>query len=484
MNYKSLFFLAALSGMTMVAFGQNEDDALRYSNYVPSGTAKFVSMGGAMGAIGADFSADLVNPAGVGVFRKDQMSISTSWHSSKVNARYYGTSSNVSTKTCAVDNFGFASAFEVGSQGCKFLNFGFTYSRLANFDRDVKVVGDNGSHSMLDYEVDCFNDYIDNGNLFYKADLFFLNPEGDRYINDYESSGNYGANQAKRIKSKGHMNEYAFTLGTNFNDALYIGGSVNITHVDYSQNTTYAEIPFDDSVISLDRFSTYDEFTTSGNAVNVKFGVIYWLTENVRLGVALHSPVIFSMYDDYYDEVESRVWYNEDGEDYISKKNQHVSGSCDWKLNIPAKFIGSAAVVFNGVGMIDIDCEVMNYSSLSLDNQSSSSNDYDAANDAISDMYRTTVNLRAGGELSFGPLALRCGLGYYGSPYKDKFENSDANTLVYSAGLGLRNEFIYLDLGYSRSTKNETYYLYGYDDSASSLKNKNGNFTATLGLKF
>lgn len=484
MKLKSLFLLATLSGVAMVAFGQNADDALRYSNYVPSGTAKFVSMGGALGAIGADFSADLVNPAGIGVFRKDQMSISTSWHSSNVNARYYGTSSNTSTKSFAVDNFGIASAFEIGSQGCKFLNFGFAYSKLASFDRDVKIVGDNGDHSMLDYEVDCFNDYIDRKNLFYKADLFFLNPEGDRYINDYEESGRYGANQTKRIKSDGYMNEYAFTLGANFNDALYIGGSVNITHVDYSQNTTYTEVPFDDSVISLDRFSTYDEFKTSGNAVNVKFGAIYWLTENVRLGAAIHSPIFFSMYDDYYDEVESHIWYNEDGDDYIQKNIQNVEGDYDWELNIPAKFIGSAAFVFGGVGMIDVDCEVLNYSSLSLDDRSGSGDDFDDVNDAISDMYRTAVNLRAGGELLLGPMALRCGFGYYSSPYKSKYENSDANTLVYSFGVGLHSGIAYFDLGYSNSTKNETYYLYGYDDSASSLKNKNGNLTVTFGLKF
>ncbi len=484
MKFKSLFFSVALSGVTMVAFGQNEDDALRYSNYVPYGTAKFVSMGGALGAIGADFSANLVNPAGVGVFRKDQMSLTTSWYSSNVNARYYGTSSNASAKTCALGNFGITSVFETGSSGCKFFNFGFTFNKLANFDKDVKIEGVNANHSMLDYEVDCFNDYLDEGNLFYRANLFYLNPQGDRYINDYEGSGNYGANQTKRIKSSGQMNEYAFTLGANFNDALYIGGSVNITHVDYSQNTTYTEKPLDDSVISLDRFFTFDKFRTLGNAVNVKLGAIYWLTENVRLGVALHSPVIFSMYDDYYDEVESHVWYNENGVDFKDDKIVGIEGSSDWKLNIPAKFIGSAAFVFNGVGMLDVDCEVLNYSSLSLDNQSTSGGDYSDVNDAICDMYRTAVNLRVGGELSFGPLAVRCGLGYYSSPYITDYENSNANTMVYSAGLGLRNNIMYLDLGFSQSTKNETYYLYGYDDSASSLKNKKGNFSATFGLKF
>lgn len=484
MKFKSLFFSVALSGVAMVAFGQNEDDALRYSNYVPSGTTKFVSMGGAMGAIGADFSANLVNPASVGVFRKGQLSLTTSWYSSKVKSTYYGTSSNASSRACSLGNFGVVSACETGTTGCRFFNFGFTFSRLANFDRDVKIVGDNANHSMLDYEVDCFNKYLDSDNFFYGADLFVWNDSCKRYLNDYESSGMLGSHQSKRIKSNGSLSEYAFTLGANFNDVFYLGGSVNITHVEYSQNSKYYEKPFDESVISLEDFNTYDEFRTIGNAVNVKIGAIYWLNECVRLGMALHSPVIFSMYDDYYDEVSSNIWYNDEDGDYCEPKSVHVDGSSDWELNIPTKFIGSAAFVFNGIGMIDVDCEVLNYSSLSLDNRRTSSNDYGDVNDAISDMYRTAVNLRVGGELSFGPLAVRCGLGYYSSPYTSDYENSDANTMVYSAGLGLRNEFMYLDLGYSLSTKNETYYLYGYDDSASSLKNKKGNLSATIGLKF
>lgn len=480
---RSLYLLLALFGTTAVAFGQNEDDAFRYTHFVPSGTAKFVSMGGSMGAIGADFSASLVNPAGIAVFRNDQMSLSPSWNSSNVEAKYYGTSKNASTKACVLGNFGIASAFETGASGCRFFNFGFTYNRLADFNREVRIVGDN-DYSMLDYEVDCFNNNVENDNLFYKADLFFLNPDGNRYIHDYESADVFGTSQSKRIKSSGRMNEYAFALGANFNDKLYIGGSLNITHIDYSQSTSYSEVPFDDSVISLDRFSTYDEFHTVGNAVNVKLGAIYWLNESLRLGVALHSPLFFSMCDDYYDEVESYVWYNEDGEEYLNRSCPYVKGSSDWKLDIPAKFIGSAAYVFKSAGMINVDCEVVRYSSLSLDNQDSGDYSFDEVNDAISDMCRTAVNLRVGGEAAFGLLAVRAGFGYYGSPYNSSHVNSDANTLVYSAGLGLRCEFLTFDLGYSSSVRNETYYLYGYDDSKSSLKNKKGNFTMTLGFRF
>ena len=65
---------------------QNEDDAIRYSNIVPMGTAKFISMGGAMGAIGGDMSAISINPAGLGVYRNNQFSFTPMWNTEKAEA--------------------------------------------------------------------------------------------------------------------------------------------------------------------------------------------------------------------------------------------------------------------------------------------------------------------------------------------------------------------------------------------------------------
>ena len=48
-------------------FAQNEMDALRYSQIIPGGTARFASMGGAFGALGGDFSSLGINPAGAGI---------------------------------------------------------------------------------------------------------------------------------------------------------------------------------------------------------------------------------------------------------------------------------------------------------------------------------------------------------------------------------------------------------------------------------
>ena len=47
---------------------QNEIDALRFSSYSSTGTARALAMGGAFSAVGADFSSAWLNPAGLALY--------------------------------------------------------------------------------------------------------------------------------------------------------------------------------------------------------------------------------------------------------------------------------------------------------------------------------------------------------------------------------------------------------------------------------
>ena len=74
MKRLALILAAAFLTFTGV-LAQNVDDALRYSQVFYNGTARFMSMGGAFTALGADLSAIRLNPAGTGVFRSSEASL-------------------------------------------------------------------------------------------------------------------------------------------------------------------------------------------------------------------------------------------------------------------------------------------------------------------------------------------------------------------------------------------------------------------------
>src|SRR5665647_1922869 len=74
------------------AMAQNVDDALRYSQIFYTGTARFMSMGGAFTALGGDMSTLSQNPAGIGVFRSSEISLSPQLFHSKTSANFNGLS--------------------------------------------------------------------------------------------------------------------------------------------------------------------------------------------------------------------------------------------------------------------------------------------------------------------------------------------------------------------------------------------------------
>lgn len=55
------------------AFAQSAIDAYRFSQPDLRGTARFMGMGGAFGALGGDLSTLSQNPAGIGVYRSNEL---------------------------------------------------------------------------------------------------------------------------------------------------------------------------------------------------------------------------------------------------------------------------------------------------------------------------------------------------------------------------------------------------------------------------
>ena len=67
--------ILALTAAGIVS-AQTDLDALRYSQSSLAGTARYISMGGAFGALGADMSSISTNPAGLGIYRRSEFSFS------------------------------------------------------------------------------------------------------------------------------------------------------------------------------------------------------------------------------------------------------------------------------------------------------------------------------------------------------------------------------------------------------------------------
>ena len=73
---KKIFAIAAMMVATMPLAAQETYENAKIAMEDLNGTARYVGMGGAMEALGADISTISTNPAGIGLFRKSNINVS------------------------------------------------------------------------------------------------------------------------------------------------------------------------------------------------------------------------------------------------------------------------------------------------------------------------------------------------------------------------------------------------------------------------
>ena len=129
-----------LSLMTVAMLGtavsaQETYDNAQLATKDLNGTARYVGMGGAMEALGADISTMGTNPAGIGMFRRSVINGSFGF-SSQSDAEEF----NGADKTkMSFDQAGFVYSMRSGRSS--FVNFGFTYNKSRNFNQILTAAG-------------------------------------------------------------------------------------------------------------------------------------------------------------------------------------------------------------------------------------------------------------------------------------------------------------------------------------------------------
>ena len=138
-----------LCAAPFLANGQAAFDALQMSQNDLRGTSRFQSMAGAFGALGGDISVLNQNPAGIGVYRSSDASVTLDldFQSSKVDGM---SSANTQTKF-NLNNVGYVGAIKLNSETMPNLNIGFSFNRSKSFHRRYTGGMNNIKSSVSDY---------------------------------------------------------------------------------------------------------------------------------------------------------------------------------------------------------------------------------------------------------------------------------------------------------------------------------------------
>ena len=125
---KRLFVVMIATMGTMAMMAQETYENAKIATEDLNGTARYVGMGGAMEALGADISTIGTNPAGIGMFRKGMASVSFGVNSQQDAPSMYGASK---TKM-SFDQAGFV--YSMRTDVDSWLNFGLNFHKGTNFN--------------------------------------------------------------------------------------------------------------------------------------------------------------------------------------------------------------------------------------------------------------------------------------------------------------------------------------------------------------
>lgn len=440
-----------------IGFSQSETDALRYSQLMYGGTARFAAMGGSFGALGGDFSSLSINPAGIAVYRGSEITITPALNFSRIETTYFNTPEEDTKYDFNLGNFGAVITFPTSGSddngGWQFVNIGFGINRHNNFNERWIARGFNDQNSFF---TSIFNVDFDMPNTLQQQLL---------------------------TTSSGSIREFVLSLGANYDDRLYLGATLGLPSVKYEQSLRYFENDLEGLNENFNSTTYNDWFKTSGSGYTFKLGAIYRISDYLRLGGAFHTPTFFKFEDKYEDSLQSDI--NTDNNNY----NFSRKGLFRYKLDTPIKALGSVGFVFGNMGLINVEYEYIDYSTArlrerSLSNHQDFPDDITKANEVIRNSFGQQHSIRVGGELRLNPLLLRAGYVYNSSPYKSGV-NDGQRTLI-STGFGIRESNYSIDFAYTYAFFSDDYSMYQVE-GMNPLVHRDftaSTFRATLGWRF
>jgi hypothetical protein len=460
-----------------ITTAQNEIDALRYSQVMFGSTARSLSMGGAFGALGADFSTLSTNPAGIGIYRKSEFTVSMGFNNRKTESEFINTTESDSKFNVDLPNLGLVFAFPRKNSKNDWRQFGFAlgYNRTANFNSESYYNAKNNDNSILDSfvdeialtggasEDDLFQYYPFDIDLAYQT--YLINPLASD-SNQYSTViPNAGAYQSGKKTTSGGMGEFSIGFGGSYKDKVYFGVTIGFPTLRYEEDLTLEEVDVDNEIISGDSISGYFDFKsmrydqhlkTTGNGFNGKFGIIVKPVDWLRVGAAIHTPTYFYMSDNY-----SSSMYSSFGGGF-SYSAYSPEGVFSYNLSTPFRAIGSLAFIIAKQGLISFDYEITDYGAAKLDangiDDSGTPISFNTENRTINTIYTGfAANYRGGIEWTYEKLSFRAGAAYYSSPFKTEYTTSNTNQHVisYTGGIGYREKRFFADIGYGYAKRNE-----------------------------
>jgi hypothetical protein len=490
MKFKYLLTVIVLATISKSSFAQYANDAVRFSTFQTGSTSRIKAIGNAGTAVGGDLSSISGNPAGLGFFTRSEASITPEFDGSNIKSNYLGQANTTSSSNVNFNNAAIVFYSKIKTppgqdktKGWLSLNFGMGYNRTNNFYEHINYSGKNTNSSINDYYASLANSGGANEGTLpgwaYGQNL--IDQYGTTANPTYRSNSYPGVNQANSIDRTGGESSFDLSLGANYSNRLYLGLGIGLTNLRYNSTNNFNETGVAsilENGVAVDRNfnSTYSQLqNTKGQGFNARFGVIYKLLENVRIGAAIVTPTYISIDDSYAEALTTGL---SNGHNYA---NGPASYPLSYNMRTPFKASGGLSIFLNQIGFITGDVEYIDYSTTHIESNDNYDGTFD--NTYIKNNYRSAINAHAGAEIKLtSAFALRGGYGIQGAALKA----NGSSTKTASAGLGYRFGDYYVDATYMHIAGSQTVTPYdiGALTPSANLAATNNNVFLTIGYRY
>ena len=510
---KKIFLSACLLSLFMAhAHAQETYENTKLIDNDLNGTARYVGMGGAMEALGADISVINSNPAGIGLFRRSSGSVSFGLVSQDGASSFkYGNKTNAS-----FDQAGFVYSLRDGRR--TFINFGFNYHKSKNFDYILNAASalNGASQHKLSYMKALANENnLDKTSSGWRGKFAYTSQLDNLYYNTLmmTSSDGFFYNDASGYEfgraETGYIGEYDFNTSVNVNDRVYLGITIGIHDVHYTGHSLYNEALVNLNNQTAGDITVNDERRITGTGYNASFGIIFRLVDAspFRIGLSVSTPTWYDLKTSNYTYLINNTKADGGGKLQGDYPNYTTGESYEFKLFTPWKFGVSLGHTVGNYLALGASYEYADYSRLDTrvndgydvdywgDVYEHSSSD-EPMNRHTRETLKAVSTLKIGAEAKVMPnLAVRAGYNYvspmfkkegykdgnidsYGSNYSSAtdYTNWEA-TNRYTVGIGYTLGKMSFDLAYQYAQTNGKFHPFAdsYLDYTYPGQDSNGN---------
>ena len=483
-----------------------------------NGSARYVGMGGAMGALGGDISLMSSNPAAIGLYRRGDASVTGSLVSQPDSKKWI----DEKPSYASFDQAGFVYSMPFDGNSLRYFNLGFNYHKHHDFNQlmnnanvDLKGIGTPSQTWQL----------ADLCNYWGGADMAtpLANLAYDAYAVGFDDDTYtaYNASSLTYAKDRwGSNSAFDFNAAFNFNDKYYFGLTASVYSVKQKSYMYYSENLLDVDGNDDGSLGMQNSSKLTGTGFDMKLGFLARPIDgsNFKMGITLTTPSYYKLH--YRNELD----YATQTESFGFKMPEGYYIRYDYNVRTPWRLGLSIGNTFFHRLALDAEYEFADYSCCAVSYDDEGWDDWNwewrhstkdrALNREIDRHLKSTHTLKVGAELMINPMIYVRGGYNFVTPafekdaYLDQFINSASVDVAsntdylnlsginrYTAGVGFKVGNFYADAAWLYQHQRGTLYAFDAALDANAVPYVNAcpgkrisfnksQVLLTLGLKF